>query len=421
MKIPAIRAQIGIWVYYISALTFKQVAEHVKKIDDELHKSELLKEMLQRTISENYKDIANYIISQEERFFNSLVLAVYDGEPKWHEVRLEYEDGTEFYDLGLLELTGKEKIFPVDGQHRVEGIKKVVSGNHNFDNEKIPVILIGHKNDEEGMKKARRMFSTLNRYAKPVSLRDIIALDEDDAIAIACRDLIDNNYFFRNKRILDSKNKAISEKNKEFTTIITFYECNRELLKMYIQNKHIKDSENRKKTGINKYIEYIKKRPSEKEIDEFIQICNNYWNSMSEEFCELKIYKTQEKPDSSEYRNKGGGSLLFRPTSLLAFIRASIIIKEAWDCEFKTVFTALNKMDLKLNSAMWRNILWNPVKNTMITTNKKTVELLIIYFVDKQLMKQKDINRLIVDLQGLFQMDKDSIIEYLEDFQMKGV
>ena len=90
MKIPAIRAQIGIWVYYVSTLTFEQVAKYVKKVDDELHKSVLLRDMLQRSITDNYKNISNYILQQEERFFNALVLAVYDGDPRWHEVRLEY-------------------------------------------------------------------------------------------------------------------------------------------------------------------------------------------------------------------------------------------------------------------------------------------------------------------------------------------
>lgn len=415
MIIPAIRAQIGVWVYYTSVLTFKQISQYVKRVDDELHRSELLKEMLQRTITENYKDIADYIITQEERFFNALVLAVYDGEPKWREVRLEYDDGTEIYDLGVLELTGQEKIFPVDGQHRVEGIKKVVREQNDFNDEKVPVIFIGHKKDEAGMQRTRRMFSTLNRYAKPVSLRDIIALDEDDAIAIACRELIDNNYFFRDKRILDSKNKAISERNKEFTTIIAFYECNRELLKMYIKDKEIKNSENKVIKSSNKYTEYIKKRPKDSELTEFIKVCNEFWNSISDSFKELKEYKEQNEPDSSMYRNKEGGSLFFRPTALLSFIKASVIIKEAWKCEFDVVFDALKEMPMQLDSKMWKNILWNPVKNTMITTNKKTVELFILYFIDKNILKEKEIDKLIMDLQGLLQIEEEEVMEYLED------
>lgn len=107
----------------------------------------------------------------------------------WHEVRLEYDDGSEFYNLGVLELNGDEKIFPVDGQHRVEGIKKVVNESDKYNDEQIPVIFIGHKTDDAGMQRSRRLFSTLNRYAKPVSMRDIIALDEDDVVAIASQRL----------------------------------------------------------------------------------------------------------------------------------------------------------------------------------------------------------------------------------------
>ena len=79
-------------------------------------------------------------------------------------------------------MNGKEKIFPVDGQHRVEGIKDALKKNSQLANETVSVMLIGHSTTTEGMKKSRRIFSTLNRYAKPVKLGDIIALDEDDEV-----------------------------------------------------------------------------------------------------------------------------------------------------------------------------------------------------------------------------------------------
>ena len=112
MKIPAIRANIGNWIYYVATLSFKQVSKYVKRIDDELHQSKMLSEMLQRSITDNYKSIATYITTHNERFFNALILAVYDGEPQWHEVCLEYDDGEEFINLGVLELSGDEKAFP---------------------------------------------------------------------------------------------------------------------------------------------------------------------------------------------------------------------------------------------------------------------------------------------------------------------
>ena len=69
MKYPAIRSYIGDWVYYVSTMSFKDVASFVKRVDDELHHSELLKDLLQRSITNNYKSIANYIKTQQERFF----------------------------------------------------------------------------------------------------------------------------------------------------------------------------------------------------------------------------------------------------------------------------------------------------------------------------------------------------------------
>ena len=64
MQIPAIRSKMGIWVYYVSSLSFKDVKEYVRPINDELHKSELLSQMIQRSITENYRSIANYLLTQ---------------------------------------------------------------------------------------------------------------------------------------------------------------------------------------------------------------------------------------------------------------------------------------------------------------------------------------------------------------------
>ncbi len=36
MKLPAIRAKMGTWTYYLTALTFEQVRDFVSKVDNEL-------------------------------------------------------------------------------------------------------------------------------------------------------------------------------------------------------------------------------------------------------------------------------------------------------------------------------------------------------------------------------------------------
>ena len=183
MKIPAIKGKIGETIYYIANLTFQQINQLVKRVDSELHTSTSLKEEIQRSLSDNYIKIKQYILTRDDHFFNSLVLAVYDGLPVWTEIRYELEEEW-YHNVGVLHFNGDEKIFPVDGQHRVEGIKAALREKSEIASETISVILIGHNNTPEGMEKSRRIFSTLNRYAKPVRLGDIIALDEDDVVAI---------------------------------------------------------------------------------------------------------------------------------------------------------------------------------------------------------------------------------------------
>ena len=156
-NIPAIRGVLGNIVYYTSSFTFTQIANLVRPIDDELHTSTSLKDQLQRSLTENHKSITSYILTQKEHFFNSLVLAVYDGEPIWNEIEVGFK-GEDYYNMGFLRLTGDEKIFPVDGQHRVEGIKSAIKERPELGDESIAVILIGHQKNKEGMEKTRRIF-----------------------------------------------------------------------------------------------------------------------------------------------------------------------------------------------------------------------------------------------------------------------
>jgi len=60
-----------------------------------------------------------------------------------------------------------------------------------------------HNNKTERVAKTRRLFATLNRYAKPVSLTEIIALDEDDVVALTCRDLLENHPLFKKEEFPD--------------------------------------------------------------------------------------------------------------------------------------------------------------------------------------------------------------------------
>lgn len=413
MKIPAIRSQMGIWIYYVSSLSFNEVLEYVSPIDDELHKSKLLSEMIQRSITDNYKSIANYLETQEERFFNALILAIYDGDPVWNEIRVE-EYCMDNYPLGLLTLSGKEKIFPVDGQHRVAGIKKVLETNPQLGEERVPVIFVGHSKDDLGMQRTRRMFSTLNRYAKPVSLRDIIALDEDDVVAIASRNLIDDTGLFLKDRILDSKSKSIPETNvTALTTIITYYECNKELLWIYVKDVDVHGLDGELIKGHKKVNEYIRHRPSDIVINGFTEECYKFWELVMSCCKDLNEY-----PDGTvgKYRDKEGGHIFFRPVALISFAKVVVRIREKTGMEYEEIFNSFPEELLWIQHKLWRRILWDSVQKKMIMGHSKLVELLLAYIFEPQLLSGAEKTKIISGLQSVWDMhESENILEILNE------
>lgn len=408
MRFPAIRAQIGIWCYYVAVLSFEDISRYVKKVDEELHQSKTLSDMIQRSITDNYLNIKDYLLTQDERFFNSLVLAVYDGEPEWVEVELNYK-GEEFFNMGFLEFTGKEKIFPVDGQHRVEGIKAAVKENNKLLSDKVPVVFIGHKNDNEGMQRSRRLFTTLNRYAKPVSTRDIIALDEDDSAAIITRRLVEKFPLFQGERIVFTAGKAIPESNKTaFTSIETLYQCNRALLEYFLKDRKIK-VEN-----------FIKHCPDEKEINQYENICFGFWDSLISKSSIIQEYlsSTSSGP-ATKFRNRvDGGNLLFRPIGLLPFVLTATELCIRRRISFDEAIEKLISTKVQLNQQPWKRVLWDDIGKKMLRSDNSLVKLLLIYQVDHNLLTDKEYNKMKIEYAAKIGYEVESIDELLEAFRM---
>jgi DNA sulfur modification protein DndB len=415
MKLPAIRAKMGDWTYYVTTLTFQQVNDFVSKIDEELHRSESLKELIQRSITNNYLSIKNYIIHQPELFFNSLVLAVYDDYPDWKEIEVKYEGG-ETFQLGLLDFPGKHKIFPVDGQHRVEGIKAAIAEKAELGETKVGVIFIGHKNDEGGMKRTRRLFSTLNRYAKPVTMDDIIALDEDDSIAIVTRNLLEGHPLFTERRVTKSKNKAIpNDDKKAFTSIITMYECNWELLKKF--RKLIKKEEPDPVRDNKSLVEFLKFRPHERDLELFEKMCLSFWEDLVNGFPYLTEFINDKSIEPAlKYRNNlDGGNLLFRPVGLYPFVQASIEINQRTNNTYLDIFKRFNEINFTISNKPFKQVLWNDFEKTMIMGNQGLTKLLLMYLFDNALLRPFEKSNLIKRYAAAINYQGENLDEVLNE------
>jgi DNA sulfur modification protein DndB len=172
MKKIALRFLMGDWAYYMTALTFKEVLDNISAVVDEMGDivaSDKNKEVLQKDLSMSRVDeIVNYIKTQKEMFFNSLVLAIYNGDPAWRMTVLEYPDiEGEIENAGILEIDpATTKIFPVNGQDKVEAIKKLMLENDSkqYEDQTIPAIFVAHVNTPAGKKRTKRLFTTLNGH-----------------------------------------------------------------------------------------------------------------------------------------------------------------------------------------------------------------------------------------------------------------
>lgn len=410
MKIPAIRGKIGDTVYYTANLTFQQVNQLVKKVDQELHSSTSLREEIQRSLSDNYIKIKQYILNDPEHFFNALVLAVYDGQPVWTEIRYELEDEW-YHNVGVLNFSGEEHIFPVDGQHRVEGIKAALQERPELASETISVILIGHSTTSAGMRKSRKIFSTLNRYAKPVRLGDIIALDEDDIVAIATREMLENYPLFQGDRMKATNTKSIPTNDKSsFTSLITLYECHLELFQLYFYGTTV---------TTNKVQQFLKKRPDDNTITLFISYLTEFWDTFLSSFAELREYLNGEIVNAAkDYRDiQNGGNIIFRPVSLLQMVKAIAYIKTVNnDISVLDILSRYNVINRNLSNGLWTNIIWNANSKKMIVNNQVLLKYLFVYIYDKEILRQKHIEEFYQRYAFVKNINTDVVDEHIRQY-----
>ena len=278
--------------------------------------------MIQRGMDDKRPpEIADYLLTQSERLFNSLVIATHGGSPNWFplsEISTD-DDDQQFVELTeenvesvrFLTFAGDEVLFAVDGQHRLAGIKTAVRREPErewFD--EIPVIFVGHKADGQGIVRTRRLFTTLNKNARPVTKRDTIALDEDDVMAISVRRLIEEQPdLFGGKRIaLVAENNLPPGDETSLTTIGNLYD-----VLAILFSKARTDLRRPRKT-------LQKTRPSDAQLDAYFQLASAFFDQMRSSFEELNVFFSADDTRAvvKQYRAEGG-SILFRPVGLDLF------------------------------------------------------------------------------------------------------
>jgi len=349
LVLPCLRGYMGSWITYSCMMRLSDAAELIG-FAKELHQIEKLSGKIQRELNEDRaKEISRYLVENDDRFFNSLVVAVYDGDPNWHEIgditpNNEEASSLEFPEyagncIGFLSITRDEKFFALDGQHRLAGIKDALQFNANISDELINVIIVAHKNTPEGKIKSRRLFTTLNKKAKLVSKDTIIALDEDDIAACITRRLIESDDFiYFNENNISFNTGPVRDKTS-ITSIVNIYDNVQKLVAYKLGVKIIELEKYRFKNHIDLY-----------------QFVFDFYSTTFEACRELRNV-IDNKHTPGFYRNaETGGHILFRPIG--------------WDLYTDIVLYALTNLNQSLSGAIKRVTTKNLHMSGPILSNK---------------------------------------------------
>lgn len=357
LLLPCLRGQVEDWMYYVTLVPYSEISKRFKPAT-EIHHHATLNELLQRALTSRSGEISDYIVKQKQHFFNAIIAGIYEGEPRWVDVQLRssplVEDKSELTTLsesiGVLELNGQEKIFAIDGQHRVEGIKRAIEHKPRHGTEEGVVIFVAHNGNARGLERTRRLFSTLNRYAKPVKLGEIVALDEDDGIAILTRRLLYHHPLLKQEDvIIAAKTKAIPQNNTEcWTSIQSLYDF---LERILLKGKGMSPQRIR---------EFKRFRLPKEELDDMYDHFETVLNTLLAEFRELRDYSKRVGPQraTGQRGGKDGGSLLFRPVGL-SILGEVLATSAVHGLKPKQVIRALSKVNRRLSSVPWRGLLYD--------------------------------------------------------------
>lgn len=377
--LPCLRGNIGKWVYYTSLMSLRDVAARVS-FADQIHKSKKLSDMIQRQLKEKRGiAIAQYLHSEPERFFNSLVIAVYGGEPRWHgfsNVRPQKPDidisdvpARTLGDIGFISLAGDEELFAVDGQHRLAGIKLAVAKDADLGSEQVAVIFISHAKDEKGLRRTRKLFTTLNKTARPVSKGEIIALDEADVMAIVVRHLVETHPFFTAGVLFSPLDNLPASDREHITTIGNLYEVLRTLFSRVVS-----------KTPVEQLRYY---RPPDEKIEEYKLFTDKYFRLVSKAFPPLDQYFVSNNRAEIIQKNRTnqGGHLLFRPVGLriLAEVVAGLTLENG--LSLQRAIRRVEKLPMDLAKPPYADVIWFRASRKMNPGKRALARDLALYML----------------------------------------
>jgi len=372
----AMKMKMGEWEYYSVKMRMQEVATEIDFASNvQENPNKILDSVIQRQLTNRKGHIKDYLVNNDERFFNSIVVAAFGGSPQFVGVEMEnvpnWATSVARDTFGILQFDDSLDVYALDGQHRLSAIKMLIEEVQEtppgFKNETLSVIFVVPREGEDRasfLKSYRRLFSNLNRHAKPMDKTTVIIMEEDDRFAIATRRLLQDFEFFfwdgqdGNPRIYtEGTGKSLPRNSPALTNLICLYEMN--LILCW-------DAEMQNEVGPYKgNHKLLLESPTDDESDEIYEYLEKMWDALIQVLPQIGDDPVRMRRPGADGTDTEDDNLLFRPmgqTNILAPIMRALmnensITKQSTTEEIKKALNPLKHIPWSLQHNVWRDLL----------------------------------------------------------------
>ena len=392
--VPAMRGRLGNTEYYILSMKAKELTEKVT-IPKEMEGWEDLsiEERYQRDINYNRvkKQIAPYLANDSSRFFGAVIVAAinFAGSESFEPLTDVATKGipglyrAAAENIGFITFRGGEIWVPLDGQHRLKAIEFAVRGRdengrdipnikpcNELAEEDVTVILVAYE-----PKKARNIFTRVNRYAKPTTKGQNIVTDDDDVIAVLTRKVAND---LIGGRLAKYTSNTLGPKDREFTTLAIVYGCNKAILESTFPGR-IDQTQLPSRDKQQLYEEKVMEvwQTLLDGIEVFADVSSDKEESGDEKRIEIRSVNLLGKPVTQECLVSAFVRLTGPPTNMGADDACDKLNRLPW---------AMSEENLKI----WQRVLWAGGKDgKIITKNRKLATRIIAYLAGERLTDEE--------------------------------
>lgn len=357
LLIPAIKGKIGNTEYYETTMRVRDLVQAVRRpseLDDWANFS--IEERMQRELDDKRvrEQIVPYLARSPDRFFGSIIVLVYQGEVLFEtiaELKISVPGAykANANRIGFVTIDGGSLIV-LDGQHRLAALKSVYEPKHDgavvgpyikdVPDDEVCVIFIKH----EDPVKTRRIFNTVNRYAKQTSRSDNIITSEDDGYAIVTRRLLRDDEPLGNRLVngkpfemVNWKSNTLTTRSKQLTTLSNVYETAQLIL------------------GNGFYEPQM--RPDDPKLDEGTEKIGRVWKIVLEGLKPYKDALANPEAIPAMRDESASHSLLFKPAAQAALVRGLLMACHDGRMTLEEAVQRANGIDWRMGAPLWQGVI----------------------------------------------------------------